>query len=579
MSNTTLLLDDLSFSGIKSSLRTFLQQQSNFTDYDFEGSNFSVLLDLLSYNTQQNGYMLNMIFNEGFIDTAENYDSIVSHAKELNYTPRSAISASISCNVTITPSTNTVYPYIVIPANTVFSASAANAAFSFRTVESYTAILANSALNSYVATNVTAYEGAVLTDVFVINWNDTTQEFTVQNPNTDISSLKVVVQNGTTNTTYTRATSLLDYDGNSAIFFVEATYNNKYKVVFGDSLIGKRPENGSTLYVTQRIARGELANGVSRLTSGAIDGHANVVVAVTSNSNGGAAKESLESIRYYAPRYFQARERAVTTSDYETLLSSTFPEISAVHVYGGEDMDPPQFGRVAVSIDLADADGISAGREALYYNFLKARNPVTIEPIFVDPDFLNIKVVSDVNFDLSAGTLTATELTTQVLDTVNTFNTDNLQDFNTTLYLSKLMQSINDTDSSIRSNQTWLYMLRVIDLVDTTSTYSTKFHNEIVPESLISTAVVYNSDTCYFGDDGSGNVTLYTYVGAVKTIINARAGTIDYTTGAVDISSILLTNVAGFFTLTATPEKQDISVSENTILQIDMDNVTITTTS
>lgn len=578
MSNTTVLLDDLSFGGIKDSLKTFLQEQSNFSDYDFEGSNFAVLLDVLAYNTQQNGYMLNMIFNEGFIDTAENYDSIVSHAKELNYTPRSVTSASLVCNVTITPSTNTVYPYITIPANTTFSASASNAGFTFRTIDTYTATLANAILNSYNVGNVIAYEGTVFTDVYTINWADTTQEFTIQNANADTSSLKVTVQNGTTNTIYTKATSMLDYDGNSTIFFVEATYNQKFKVIFGDGLVGKTPENGATLYISQRVPKGAPANGVSAVSSGSINGHANVVATVTSNSAGGAARETLESIKYYAPRYFQTRERAVTASDYETLLSTNFPEISAIHVYGGEEMDPPQFGKVAISIDLSDADGISTGRETLYYTFLRARCPITVEPIFVDPDFLEIKVVSTVNFDASSGTITATQLAADVLATIDQYNTDNLEDFNVTLYLSKLMTAINDTDTAIRSNQTYLYMRRTLELADSASIYNTKFHNAIEPDSLTSTSVVYQSDTCYFGDDGEGNVTLFTYVGTTPTILDARAGTINYTTGDIAINSIALTNAADLFTLTATPQNQDILVRENTILQIDMDNVTVATT-
>lgn len=576
MSNTTLLLDDLSFGGIRSSLRTFMRSQDIFADYDFDGSNLSTLLDVLAYNTQQNGYMLNMVFNEGFLDTAETFDALVSHAKELNYTPRSATSASITANVTITPVANTP-SFIIIPANTVFNATASNAALNFRTVDPYIAYPANSDLNTYTVSNVIAYEGTSITEVYTIDWSDLTQEFTINNANADTSSLRVTIQNNGANTTYVRATSLLDYDENSLIFFVESTFDQKYKVLFGDNVIGKKPENGSTLYINYRIPKGIQGNGVSRLTSGSIDGHANVVVSVVSTSAGGAARETMDSIKYYAPRYFQARDRAVTTSDYETLLQSNFPEIAAINVYGGDEMSPPQFGKVAISIDLTDADGVSEGREQIYYNFLRKRCPVTVEPIFIDPDFLNIRVNTTVNFDPAVSQITSTQLIANVTTAISSFNNTNLQDFNTTLYLSKLMEAINDVDTSIRSNQTRLFMTRTIDIASNASTYSTTFHNAVDEGSLSSTSFVYDTDTCYF-DDSNGSIRLFTYVANVATIIDANVGTIDYSTGEIDINSISITSTSGAFTLTTTPTNQDISSRQNTIIQIDMDALSVSTT-
>lgn len=576
MSNTTLLLEDLSFSGIKNSLKTFLQEQDQFTDFDFEGSNLAALLDLLAYNTQQQGYLLNMVFNEGFIDTAEVYDSVVSHAKELSYTPRSMTSASLTCNVTITPA-NDSPAYILIPANTTFTAAASNAAFTFRTVDPYVAYVTNPALNAYTVSNVKVYEGPVFTDVYTANWSDPTQEFVIQNANVDTSSLKVTVQVGTANNMYNRATSLLDYDANSQIFFVEATYNQKYKVLFGDNQIGKKPENGSSIFISYRVPRGDLANGVSRLSSGAIDGHSNVAITVTSNSAGGASKESIESIKYYAPRFFQARERAVTASDYETLLLTNFPEISAINVYGGEEMDPPQFGKVAISIDLEDADGVSEGREQIYYDFLRKRCPVTVEPLFVDPDFLNVKVVTEVNYNPVVSLLSPSQVEALVTNTINTFNNTNLVDFGVTLYLSKLMSDINDADSSFRSNQTRLYVQRTLDLVDNSSVYLTTFHNAIQEGTLDSTAFEYNDDTCYF-DDANGNIRMYSIVAENQTILNSNAGTIDYTTGDIELNAVDIESINGLLTFTATPQNQDITTRQNTILQIDMDSLIVTTT-
>jgi hypothetical protein len=577
MANTVLLLNDLSFSGIKNSLRAYLSQQGEFTDYNFEGSNLAALVDLLAYNTQQNGYMLNMIFNEGFIDSAQTYDAIASHAKELSYTPRSQKSSRAVCTVSVTPPAGQNPSSIIIPANTVFSSRGANSAYSFRTTDPFVLSLSNvissggSTFYKYSLPNISVYEGPIFTETYVANNNDQGQEFTIFNSNVDTESIVVTV--GGSN--YNRATSLLDFTNESNIFFVETTYNSKYKVTFGDGTIGRKPDTGAFISISYRVPAGEPANGIANLIAGTIGGYSNVQVQVTSNSAGGAPRESVSSIKYYAPRWYQTRERAVTVNDYETLLKVNFPEIKAINVYGGDELDPPQFGKVALSIDLADADGVSKGRQDLYSSFLRNRSPVTIQPIFIDPEFLNIKVNSTVKFDPAITLVSSFQLQTAVLAAISQFNITNLQDFNTTLYLSRLMEAINKVNPAIVSNETTLTMQKTIELKqNNTAVYSTLFYNSIEPGSLQSTAFTFNKDTCFFGDS-NGSVQLFSLQANTTQVITANAGLIDYNTGRVDIRAISISSVSGTLTFTATPQNQDISSKQNSIIQIDMDQAAV----
>ena len=366
-SNSSLDLVNLDFGTMKASLASYLKTQDQFKDYNFDGSAMNVLLDLLSYNTFKNAFYLNMIHSEGFLDSAQLKDSVYSHAKELNYLPRSARSSVANVSIQFTAD-NSGQPYVIRKGET-FSAIVNQGAYSFSIA---TDQILTSASNTFSAT-FDIYEGIYVTDSYVINHSDTMQKFKITNQSVDTNSLVVLVyENGDTNgTTYKRATTLLDLNEKSEVYFIQASTGGGYEVLFGDGILGKLPNDGSVVVLDYRVTAGAVANGAKGFSpnfdpsgSGAITKAMTVSVnPYTPTTNGlysvsGADAESIESVRYHAPRHFQTQERAITAGDYSILLKSQFPEIGAIAVYGGEEANPPRYGKVFVSVDIKNVTGL-----------------------------------------------------------------------------------------------------------------------------------------------------------------------------------------------------------------------------
>ena len=399
MANTTIDLVGLDFNSLKNNLKSFLKNNTQFKDLDYEGSNINVLLDVLAYNTYLNAFYTNMVASEMFLDTAQLRDSVVSHAKELNYAPRSFASAQAQITVAITPTSNVTS--IVIPQYTSFTTRVGSNTYTFSTSD--TQLIAN-ANNGVHSISLTVYEGLVTGETFVVGSANSQQRFVLSNPTIDTSSLIVnVYEDGGQNIlTYLKQDKILDVTNTSLVYFVQGAENQQYELVFGDNIFGRRPKDGSTIVVKYRVSSGELPNGATTFVSdSAIDGHTNITVTATTIASGGAVSESIESIRYNAPRNFQSQERAVTSHDYETLLLSKFTDIQAISVYGGEEIDPPQFGKVFISVDLFNTDGASESRKTIFKQYISDRSPLTIDPVFVDPTFMYIKVTSNVYYNVN----------------------------------------------------------------------------------------------------------------------------------------------------------------------------------
>ena len=390
MANTSVSLLDLDFETIKNNLKTYLKRSdSPFKDVDYEGSNISQLLDVLSYNTFLNNFYINMAMGEMFLDTAQLRDSVVSHAKELNYVPRSFTSAQAQISFIVTPSTE--LSTLVIPKNTTFTTKVGSNNYTFATDES---VVINSDTDGNFYANLTVYEGIYTTDTYVYVDSNTSQRFIVSNPTADMRSLVVVVveDEGANVISYNKATSFLGVSSNSYSYFVQAAENSQYEILFGDGTVGRKPKNGSTVVLEYRTCSGELSNGARVFSiDGPIQGQSNVSsITTVETASGGAVSESLEQIKFNATRHYQNQERAVTANDYETILQANFPEIQAISAYGGEEADPPQYGKVYLSVDIKGADGTSQNVKDRFYNFIKPRSPVSIDPVFIDPEFLYI---------------------------------------------------------------------------------------------------------------------------------------------------------------------------------------------
>jgi len=344
--NNALRVTGLDFDTIRENLKTFIADKPQFKDYDFNSSALGTLLDLLAYNTYYNAFYANMAVNEGFLDSAQLRDSLVSRAKSLGYTPRSARGATATINIKFPDAnTTTVDSNIIIPKGQQFTATVNSIPLTFSTTSSLI-VSANS--TSGFSANVDIIEGTPLTHRFTVTSSNTS--FTVPNANVDTRFLDVTVQTNGINAVYTQASTLLEVNGNSAVYFLEETANNRPRLVFGDGVLGKRPDTGSTVFAEYRVSNPLDGNGANNFSAtGTISGQANYTIETVSRATGGRAPESIESIRFNASKNFETQERAVTAEDYKRILLENASDIQSLFVYGGQDASPPVYGKVYIS--------------------------------------------------------------------------------------------------------------------------------------------------------------------------------------------------------------------------------------
>lgn len=578
MANSSIILSNLDFDSLKNTYKSYLKSQDRFKDYDFDGSNMSVLLDILSYNTYHNSFYLNMIGNEMFLDTAELRDSVVSHAKELNYTPRSFKSAETNVDIVIT-SNNLSKRSLIIPKGTTFSSKFLNKNYTFSTSDNIviTDYVVNSSNVVFTGSDVTLYEGYYVNDTYTYTYDDSTR-LIITNKNIDTSSISATIleDNGTSVLTYNLTQSLFDLNSTSQVFFIQGAENDSYEIVFGDGVTGRRPKNNSVISIEYRISNGELPNGCNVFTPDTtIEGESNIKIVVNAPASGGSVSETIESIKYNAPRHFTAQERAITTEDYETLLKINFPEINAVTAYGGEDLNPPQFGKVFVAVDLKEVDGLPDIKRTQYYRFLKPRSPVSIDPVFVNPEYTYLQVNSTVKYNLNVTRLTTDDIKTIVSSAIIQYAQTNLNNFNRVFRYSKLVQAIDVSQVSIISNETNISIVKVI--TPTLGVYNTfdvsynipldiKYSTILNNYSISSTKLVYKGTTASIRDDGNGILQL---VNATSDSLIDSIGTINYDTGLLQFSNFKLDSYDGLgIKIYAIPREKDISTINNTILNI-----------
>jgi hypothetical protein len=382
-------ITELDFFAAKTALKNYLKGQTQFQDYDFDGSNMNVLLDVMSYNTYMNNFYTNMAYSEMFLDTAQTRQSAVSHAKELNYLPRSCISAAAKVQIDISP--NDAPSFIIVPKGTKFNGRSGNNRYTFSTDRSYTVTQID---GLYCITDVSIYEGKLITEYYTAI-SGTTQRFILNNTDVDTSSISVAVRAsaaaGAVSTEFTRKDSIFGVTATDPVFYIQPTDSDSYEITFGKGVFGKQPVVNNVIEVSYRISSKDAPNGIRTFTSENIAGYP-VTITTIAKSEGGADRESLESIRFFAPKSIQIQDRAVTESDYEIILKNQFPEIQAISVYGGEELTPPRYGRVVVAVDVQNAEGVSENNKNAYYTYLKERCPIGIEPIVISPEFMFLNV-------------------------------------------------------------------------------------------------------------------------------------------------------------------------------------------
>lgn len=587
--NTSLSLASLDFEGILTAQKTFMQSQSAFKDYNFEGSNMRALLAVQAYNTFLMSFYYNMVAAERFNDSAQLRDSIVSHAKELNYLPRSAQSATTTLNITFPTSGIST---LEIPKGTEFSALNATGNHKFVTDR---ASIYKSSNNYFNITNLTIYEGSYFNESFVIDTSLETQKFILSNPNIDISSINVYVNDGVSNTPYIQATTLYGIGANSNIFFIEATSDYRYELKFGNGIFGTQPINGAVVTANYRICTGADGNGMNNfiLSSdlGTINGGSilsPIKITPTSVTDGGAPAETIESIRYMSPRHYQTQSRAITPSDYETMITEAFPNVKSVHVYGGEDISGSvEYGRVYIVSSTVSGNPLSITDKNTVKGYISNKNSLGIEPILVDPEYvyLILNVNTHVNFNSSS--LTIPLIHTLVSSGIEYFNTTYLQRFNNAFRFSKFVTYLNSLDPSILSNEVNVKLQKNISPpLDVDYSNNVNFLNPLLP-GIKSTSFVSNGKEYYFTDSIPGRINngsqLFLFENNPNNTVPSYSviGSVNYLSGIININSISISSFLNFdgVVFTATPVNQDIYSKANNILEVDLLKYTVNVTS
>ena len=555
MANPKTPITELDFDAIKDQFKVYLQTQTQFKDYNFEGSNLSALLDVLAFNSYNNNFYTNMALNEMFLDSAVLKNSIVSHAKELNYIPRSRKSAKAIVDILITDTTSTEST-ITIPQYFALSANYQGESYNFVTNESYTA--RRTEIGKYVAQNVELFEGEMLVSFqkegFIVDADGVLRVFLTNNE-VDTDSIVVFVDAEATDdqNIFSRANTIYGVKPADKVFYLEPYLDERYSIYFGKNQFGLQPEEFEDVRVRYRICSGTEPNGANTFGNGFIGENGVVSATVIQAASGGQERESMESIRYFAPKSLQVQERAVTTKDYEVLLQQAFPEITAVSAYGGEQLDPPQFGRVAISVFLNDDTRIiSSTLSNSYLGYLKERAPLGIEPIFKQTEFVYADMTVSVNYSKKNTEKTASDIEALVRAAIQKYSDDNLEAFDRTLRSSKLSAIVDALDSGILSNE-----ISAVPIIE----YSPPLNFNTNPTFRFETSLVrpYNyqavngfanfkpavksspfdiDGSCvFFQDDGNGNIMIITDDVVNPQIINPTAGTVDYTKGEVKLTN------------------------------------------
>ena len=595
MASNKLEVSDFDFDDIKTNLKTFLRSQSEFQDYDFEGSGFAILLDILAYNTHYLGFNANMLANEMYLDSADIRKNIISLAKMLGYTPSSVRSPTASIDILVGDGSGSS---ITMTKGTAFTTTIDGTTYQFIN----NADVVTTPINGvYRFSNVTIFEGTLVTFRYTADTTDTDQRFIIPSSLVDTSTLVVKVQNSSTDTTtntYTLATGLATVQSTSKVYFLQEVEDGKFEVYFGDNVIGSSLSNGNIVILEYIVTNVEAANGASTFTaSTTIGGFSNLTITTNSNAQGGTPAETKESVRFNAPLQYSAQNRAVTTSDYESLVQSIYPNALSISAWGGEDDETPVYGTVKIAIKAASGSTLTTATKQSIVTQLKKYNVASVTPVIVDPETTSILLTSSVKYDEKLTTKTATTLKSDIVSILTNYNTATLQKFDGVFRYSKVTSLIDNTDTSIVSNITTIKVRKnFTPILNTSSRYDIYFRNSLYnPVSgynsvnggiLESTGFKISGDSTnifYLDDDGAGNIRRYRLIGSVRTYVNNTQGTINYTTGQIILTSLNISSIENIrgsastvIELTVTPKSNDIVPVRDQILEIDTANSLIT---
>ena len=583
-------ITDLDFDTVKANFKSFLSQQTHFTDYNFEGSGMSVLMDLLAYNTHYLAFHANMLANEMFIDTALTRSAAVSHAKSLGYLPSSAKASNTYVDVTVkgVPISQTT---LVMAAGTIFTTSINDVSYKFVTIGDHTA---TSDTGIFVFSDVRIYEGTRVRYTYTVDSSNLEQQFIIPSAKVDTGTVVVSVQASSSDVTtevYTLNTDYATLDSTSLKYFLQEVEDGKFEVYFGDGVTGKKPIDGNIVILDYVVTNGSIADGATAFTPASnVGGYSNVTALATSTASGGGDSESVDSIKFNAPLKYAAQGRAVTPDDYKAIFPSVYNNIKSIQCWGGEDNDPPIYGKVYIAIRPNTGTSLTTTTKNSITTSLKNYNVASIVPEIVDAEILYLVLGVTAKYNSTVTEKSKSDIKALVETTVSTFNTNNLQKFDSVFRHSNLLRNIDETDTSILSSTATMKLKRVVSpTLNAITKYTVSFNNTVYhpainwSQTVVESTGFYlsgNTNEQFIDDDGNGNIrTFYLLGGTTKTITNAEAGTVNYNTGVVVLTSFNITsatNVDGTIDVTVKPDSNDVIPVRQQVIEIDTVATTVT---
>ena len=579
---------NLDFNTLRAQIKDYLRSNSNFTDFDFEGSNFSILIDTLAYNSYITSYNTNMAVNESFIDSATLRENVVSLARNIGYVPRSKKSAVATVSFTVDLSSKSALN-VTLNAGLVALGAVEGGNYTFSIPDNITVSPNSNGIASF--NNISIYEGNYLTKSFRVDSSQANQRFILPNSNIDTSSIRVEVEENGSSLTYNAYSNIFDVNSESRLFLIQEIGDEKYQILFGDGILGKKPGNGATINVSYIVTNGENGNGAANFNfSGILTSNMGTTIVdgislltTTQRSENGDSIESIDNVKYLAPRVYASQYRAVTPNDYTSLIPFLYPNIDSVSAYGGEELDPPEYGKVFITVKPKNGEFLSDVAKDTIKNGLKKYTVAGIKQEFLDLMYLYVEYNSTVSYD-SGFISDRLNLQSRIISAIESYSKSaDINSFGGRLKYSKLVSQIDRVDTGITSNITTLVIRRnMIPLYNQIATYEVcygnKFHADLEGFNIRSSSFkiegvdgdVYMTDLPN-SNQLTGVVKFFVFVDGVINYVNNNAGTVNYTKGEINLFPVNITSTAlsNRIEIEATPESNDIVAKENLYIVLD----------
>lgn len=588
---------DLDFDNIADNLKNYLKGQDTFKDYNFEGATLSILIDLLAYASHIGAVNTNIAASELFLDSAQIRKNVVSRAKDLGFVPSSEKASTAKANIVLrnvrsadgtVPSTSSM----IMSRGTQFRTTYEGVKYEFVSASTYTPTVDGT---TFSYNNVELVQGTFAQDQFVFDSQIKNAKYVVSNQRVDKQRMTVTINSSGVSSTYALSTDVSNIDTTSKVYYTQENEEGFIEIYFGDGTLGVALLDGDIITVDYVIVDDVHADGANRFTQvGAINGFTDSSISVTEKASGGAEKESIESIKFKATKFYTSQNRLVTLNDYKAKVQEYYPNADAVAVWGGEDNVPPAYGKVFVALKPNNADYLSETEKTQVKNNLNKLNMLTVRPEIVDADIIKILISTTFKYNPALTTLTAGELSTLVKNTINQFDTDNLNGFDAIFRHSNLTKTIDEADSAILSNTTNIRLRKKLNGTVSTNPkgYTLSMGNALFnPHSghnadaggiITTTGFKVGGDsvnTHYFDDDGKGNLRRYYLSGSTRIYKDSAAGTINYSTGLISINAFILTSTVNADTsidFTVIPSGNDVVAERGNLIDISMDDVKVT---